>query len=54
MNGNMRNRKRDMGYLTRGCFYLKEELKRNITPWRDKGQQKRGRERKMEEGLQQQ
>lgn len=43
--------KEDMGYGTRDCFHLKEELRKNITPWRDKGQEERGKERKMGEGL---
>lgn len=38
-------KKEDMGYWTRECFHLKEELRKNITPSRDKGQQVRGRER---------
>lgn len=35
--------KEDMGYGTRECFHLKEELRKNITPQGDKGQEERGK-----------
>ncbi len=43
----------DMGYQTRECFHLKEELRKNVQPQRDKGQQVRGGEGKTGEGLRQ-
>lgn len=46
-----RRKKEDMGYWTRECFHFKEELRKNITPLRDKGKRVKGRKTETGEGL---